>query len=555
MSARRDHLEDCEERFDAKPGLLGTELKSPNYHTCVPDGEWVHPVLPNFDYAVLLLRSQEPWAIERASSILSLLLELQETDPCHPAYGIWPWLWEEPIEKMSPPDWNWADFCGARLAMILQESASVLPNALRKQIEQALRAAAQSIFRRNVQPDYTNIAIMGAVVCAASGEILEENWLLEYGRRRLAACVAHAEYHGGFNEFNSPTYTAVVVQECERLFQLVRDAESRRYGEWLWRHAWRIIADHFHLSTGQWAGPHGRAYSDLLSDTTRAFLAERTGAKLEYEKLEAFTGFSIVKPRSCPDELREAFGSPGACAVEKIHQFLRKEDERLSRYGKTWMSREVCLGSFNRGDFWTQCRPVLGYWVTEDGAPVVIRLRLIKDGRDFSSGLVRSQQQEAKVLSAVTFATDRGAWHPRLDRPSDGVFPIRDMRVRYEIQGPGVSSKPHDQQKFEVSCGKWTAWIHPAHCTFEGREVLWELNLLNGGYAVDLVLYRGKERAFSAAALTDIRIGVGMELLRSDELPSPQPPVWSDGDDNASCRLDWGELSLLTPTQPEISMA
>ena len=79
----------------------------------------------------------------------------------------------------------------------------------------ALCGAAQSIFRRNVQPDYTNIAVMGAVVCAAAGEILDAAWLLDYGRRRLAACVAHTEYHGGFNEFNSPTYTVVAVQECQ----------------------------------------------------------------------------------------------------------------------------------------------------------------------------------------------------------------------------------------------------------------------------------------------------------------------------------------------------
>lgn len=339
------------------------------------------------------------------------------------------------------------------------------------------------------------------------------------------------------------------------MFQLVRDAESRRHGEWLWRHAWQIIADHFHPRTGQWAGPHGRAYSDLLSDATRAFLAERTGAELTFATQEAFTGCSTVRPLQCPDEFRRAFHDEITEPVEKIHHFLRKEDAVQSRYGTTWMSRDACLGSFNRGDFWTQCRPVLGYWTTEEGTPVVIRLRLLKDGRDFASGLLRSQQHEARVLSAVTFATDRGAWHPRLDRPADGVFPTHDLRVRYEIQGPGVSGSQLDPKKFKVSCGKWNAWIHPADCSWEGRELRWELNPIEGGCAVDLVLHHGEEMAFSPAALTEIRIGVGMELLFLDTLPSQQPLAWSARDDDASCRLNWGELSVLTPTKPEISMA
>ncbi len=554
MSAQTDYLVDCEKRFDAEPGLLGTELKSPNYHTCVTDGEWVHPVMPNFDYAVLLLRSQEPWAIERAIRILSLLLELQETNPCDPAYGIWPWLWEEPIEKMSPPDWNWGDFCGARLAMILHESEALLPDTLRKSIKQALRGAAQSIFRRNVQADYTNIAVMGAVVCAAAGEILDEAWLLDYGRRRLAACVAHTEYHGGFNEFNSPTYTLIVVQESERLFQLVRDEESRRHGEWIWHHAWQIIADHFHPSTGQWAGPHGRAYSDLLSDATKAFLAERTEVEFSFAGQEEFTGFSTVKPRPCPKEFREAFHSAISEPVEKTHHFLRKEDAVLSRYGRTWMCREACLGSFNQGDFWTQCRPVLGYWAVKGGPPVVIRLRLLKDGRDFASGLVRSRQEEARVLSAVTFATDRGAWHPRLDRPADGVFPTRDLRVRYEIQRAGVYAGQSDPKKFKVLCGDWNAWIHPADCTWDGRKLTWELNLIEGGCAVDLVLHHGEEMAFIPGTIRDMRIGVGLELLSLDTLPSEQPLGWSEGPDEMSYLLNWGELSVLTATKAEISM-
>ena len=39
------------------------------------------------------------------SKIIGKVLSLQDTDPSSKTYGIWPWLLEEPLEQMSPPDW------------------------------------------------------------------------------------------------------------------------------------------------------------------------------------------------------------------------------------------------------------------------------------------------------------------------------------------------------------------------------------------------------------------------------------------------------------------
>jgi hypothetical protein len=78
-----------------------------------------------------------------------------------------------------------------------------------------------------VGADYTNIAIMGGGVCAAAGEMLGEAGLLDYGRRRLQRMVEHTAYHGGFNEYNSPTYTMVALWETERTLHLVRDPAVR----------------------------------------------------------------------------------------------------------------------------------------------------------------------------------------------------------------------------------------------------------------------------------------------------------------------------------------
>ena len=68
---------------------------------------------------------------------------------------------------------------------------------------------------------------MGAGVTLAAGELLDEPRFADYGRRRLRNIVEHIEHHGGFNEYNSPTYTIVTLAECERMLQLVGTLSPR----------------------------------------------------------------------------------------------------------------------------------------------------------------------------------------------------------------------------------------------------------------------------------------------------------------------------------------
>jgi len=220
-------LDECADRYSEELQMLGQEFHSPGYHTTVASGTWVHPVLPSLDYALGLLQRNSPGDRQRAEKIIDRAIGLQDTDPASRTYGIWPWLLEEPLEKMSPPDWNWADFCGARLAVMLADHGQSLSEELKQAMRTSFRHAALAIKKRNVGPGYTNIAIMGGGVCAAAGEILGDSELLKYGRQRLQQVAVHAGHHGGFNEYNSPTYTMVALAECERTMHLVRDEATR----------------------------------------------------------------------------------------------------------------------------------------------------------------------------------------------------------------------------------------------------------------------------------------------------------------------------------------
>jgi hypothetical protein len=121
---------------------------------------------------------------------------------------------------------------------------------------------------------------MGGIVTTLAGEILGEERMLAYGRRRLAEVVAEHRRAGGFQEYNSPTYTRVVLWDCEQALRCIRDPEALGSVDYLFRNAWKTVADHFHPVTGQWAGPHSRDYTLFMTRELARYLAFKTGVAI-----------------------------------------------------------------------------------------------------------------------------------------------------------------------------------------------------------------------------------------------------------------------------------
>jgi hypothetical protein len=550
------YLADCEARFSPEMGLIGMTLNSPGYTTAIPSGQWIHPTVNNFEYASLLLRAGGKADVARAQLVLERLLHFQDCDPVSRKFGIWPWFVEEPLEKLPHPDWNWADFCGGRIGEILLESEHLLGDPLRQNLERALENAALSIFRRNVTPDYTNIAIMGAGVCAMAGERFDASWLLRYARRRLAASVESFRHHGGFNEYNSPPYTSVVIQECERIHHVVRDPEVREATEFLRKAAWQTIAEHFHPRTGQWAGPHARSYNDRLDSLTVGFLTERTGmpiacAPSSNGAAALWTGplNLTVHPLPCPIEFLSCFRDPVSQPEERRHTFIRNGAERTVS-SVTWLAPDACLGSVNRGEFWTQRRSVLGYWQGEGGAVITFRLRFLKDGRDFASALVRCAQKETRILAAVTFARDLGDWHLMLDRPASGEYFARDLRLRCEIYGAGAFVQKISDRDFILGAGSWQVALRGTEDQWQGEAIHWEAGGNEDCKWVDAVILDGKDLAFRPGDEHDFRLGLALELRPTGSPGSFILPGWKDDGSDRQV-LEWDALSVSLPRETE----
>ncbi|HEY5914085.1 MAG TPA: hypothetical protein VJA21_26150 [Verrucomicrobiae bacterium] len=191
------------EQYDPQERMIRRAFSSPGYHTTLKGGQ-VHPTRDSLSYAVALLNTEAPEWQKEAEEILRKVISLQDQDPNSKTYGIWSWFLEEPLDRMSPPDWNWADFCGVQLLQVALFHRSRLPADLAERVDAAIRHAARSIQRRNVGPGYTNIALMGTYVTLIAAELYGLDDLREYAIQRLRRFHDYTLEQGAFTEYNSP---------------------------------------------------------------------------------------------------------------------------------------------------------------------------------------------------------------------------------------------------------------------------------------------------------------------------------------------------------------
>lgn len=420
-------LAQADTQYDPKERLLRAAFSSPGYHTALKGGT-VHRTRESAAYALLLLDTLEPAREARAFAIIGKILALQDTDPASKTYGIWSWFLEEPLPMMSPPDWNWADFIGKELVQMLLFHGARLPEKLREGVRKAVRCAAESIIRRNVTPDYTNIHLMGTYVLLAAGKVLEDDALTARGRESMRAAAQNLDRRGGFAEYNSPTYTIVALSDMSILLRDLTDcaddqtlSDARKIYDALWQ----MVAVHYHPAAGVLAGPHSRCYDDMMD--AAFFSAVRQG--LAPLASEGAPRVSYLRFFACPPKYRAFFKTS-----EKPRLFRQVYFRQTGEEATTWIGGDVSLGSFSRSDMWNQRRPLQCYLATPEGN-VVFRVRFLHDGYDFCSALVTIRQEGKSLVCAVNFADDYGDTHVNLDMIRNKTIAARDLRLRFEIGG------------------------------------------------------------------------------------------------------------------------
>ena len=538
-------LGEQDERYDPKERMLQRPFSSPGYHTALTGG-FVHPTRDSLSYAVALLDTGEEDCLTRAQAILRRVISLQDQDPKSRTYGIWSWFLEEPLDKMSPPDWNWADFCGGQLLQVAIDHSHRLPRELAEEVKKSILYAAESIKRRNVGPGYTNIALMGTYVTLVAGEHFDEPGLLEYGVQRLKRFCDYTTKHGSFSEYNSPTYTIVAIEEISRMLLHVRDAASRELLRELNHLAWYHVARRFHPPTRQWAGPHSRSYSTFLRPSALAFIQRAMeGGVCLMAREEAALSLNAHRLRCrCPDDLVYYFTRLGEPRFDR-EVFIRNKRPQPDTIGSTYLHPAFTLGSVNCGNLWNQRRPLIAYWGKAEKVSA-FRIRFLHDGYDFSSAMFFSVQDEGDVLAAVNLATDGGDTHPSLDRVRNATIRAQDLRLRFLIENVGASPTPFPSHQLGGVCvldmGSIALNLCVPYASFGDFVIRTETGGDEEATWLDIVLYHGEEREISFRELKEAVFLIGLRMRpfpregrREDISPRALTPE-RDGD---NLRMTW----------------
>jgi len=398
--------------FDPAAGLLRLPMDGyRNVHAEHLDDTPRHPLRESLCYALVLLELADRPLQGRAEAIMERVIALQEAASADPALrGLWPYFLEEPVAAWPWPDLNWADFIGMALLVIWHRHRRRLPARLRARIVESVHRAAGCIRLRNVDLNYTNIAIKGSFVTLSAAELTDDRALLDYALDRLARLRDTVAEAGAFAEYNSPTYAAVSLAGLHAIAAYAAHPEARELVEPLLARFWDDVARHFHPGTGELAGPHARAYAPSLHASPGllgALIEKASRGVVSYPEPEEGRGFGGLY--ACVMNVDAPAGATAllGAVIREPRQVVTRSRcgaAEAPRVRTTWLEPAFCLGSVSFQDGWEQRNNLIAYWKSNDGGVGVLRHRYLRDDRPCCSGYFVSEQREGAVAAGAFLA-------------------------------------------------------------------------------------------------------------------------------------------------------
>lgn len=531
-------LESKNKEYDESKKMLFCITQNKHYHSDLDSGIVVHQTRESLEYAVALLKTEDETYKKRAVDIIETILPMQETDESLPYCGIWPYYPEDPLRgREAAVDYNWADFIAVPLIDVLINHSDYIGDQLAGKIKDALVLAAKAIRKRNVQPDYTNMCIMGTYVCYVVGDMCGMPDMTEYARQRLVHFYDYVIRNKGFTEYNSPTYTLVAMDELLRMQQTIINVEDRKIIDELYAMCWEMIATHFHQPSGQWCGPNLRAYSSLAVPEFYRLLYNASDGKInlpgDYLRIP-----NVMKPHHLPEHLLPYFLQSSLPRLEVdtfvVADYMVSSDDIPAKdiVGTLYMNRDFAFASVNQGYMWNQTRPLIAHWGTVE-KPSYMQVRFLHDGYDFSAVNMFAAQDSTNVLAVFNISEDGGDTHPSLDRMTNGIFHAKDLRLRIEIGGNVQNARfvrtgNRQNEIHFISPGLCASFDVP-YVNWDNQKCDWEFSQVGEKICADFVLYSGREKEIDLNHLQEAVLGLYVALfLPSDTIDSRQVAVSRD---------------------------
>lgn len=554
-------LEAKESEYDPKAKMLFTITKEKHYHSDLGGGVIVHQTRESLEYAIALLKTEDKTLMKRGLDIVKTVLPMQEKDSSLPYCGIWPYYPEDPLKGRSAAvDYNWADFIAVPLIDVIINHSDYAGEALVSDIKDALELAAQAIRRRDVQPDYTNICIMGAYVCYIVGDICDMPEMTDYAQKRLKNFYDYTIYNKSFTEYNSPTYTIVAMDELLRMKQTIVNPQDKKIVDELYHMSWDLIARHYHQPSGQWCGPYLRTYSSLAQPKFYRLLYNASNGVInlpgDYLRIP-----NVIQPHEIPSDIIPKFTESTLPRTEIDTFLVANPDIRIEIdqnnvvegkdiVGKLYATPSFALASVNQGYMWNQTRPLIAHWGTVD-KPNYLQVRFLHDGYDFSAINIFCAQDSTNVLATFNIAKDGGDTHPNLDKIQDAQLQAKDIRLRIEIGGDVSKTKLNIQKKKNKTVDFTSKGVYGKiqvpYANWDGANGYWEKGGDDKTKWFDFVLYSGAEKTFKLEDVKEAILGLYISLS-SDEIPKDAKV--DAFRDNTYLTLSYNDLKVKTLLKP-----
>lgn len=491
--------------WDEKEGLIG-EYRADmgaGYHSRRTGT--VHETNKSAEYASAILYLRDTNHYERAAKAFCRLAELQDTDKESRTFGLWSYYAEESISDMAAPDYNFADFIGKHFIYALSMRSECFAGETIEIMRKALRNAVECSIKRNVSPDYSNISMMSIMTIISAGELLGDERIFSIGKERLKKAYEYNMYCGAFSEYNSSTYTPLLIAELTRMMQFFKDEECREMAIKLHDMAWLSLSIYFNAAAGELSPPQKRAYRDIDDGQLRAFVYIGTKGRYgSFDGADKLVLSFLTLPFECPEKYIENFECHGNRFTEKTYykeNKIRTSDEDtvivrninspdLKAY--TYMSGEYSIGAFDKSDLWNQRRTCSVVWKT-GGRIRSFRLRGIKGDYDFCSAVTSADMYENKIAAAVGFVKDHGDFHYILDKQISSKVKTERIAFVFELSGDCEDVKIlRKGNAFEISDGSLTIYLNILEWIFDGEKA--EIRLNEEKKTIELIGYEGQEK-------------------------------------------------------------
>ena len=321
-------------------------------------------------YAYGLLLTNDPADRARAGDILEVVLAQQDTRPDSKTRGVFLTHLGQNWET-AHIDVNWADFLGVTLADIvsMDRQRNVLSKELRPKVENALKLAVQAVMRRDVSPNYTNIAILSSALGSAGAKLLGMQEAEPFAQTKMDAILSLVKKSpdGVFNEYFSPTYGGVDLYGAYLAQKFAGSPALKASAQALLDEAWRQTAASFHAPTLQFAGPNSRSYGDDMRDYCAIlkyylYLGHPSSYPIpDVEPHHAWDRIVMMEGADTPVAPRTEF----AKTIPAWQTFTTNEPNGPSRRLFQYREGNFVLSTVEQQDEWQQRRNLVAYWQNE----------------------------------------------------------------------------------------------------------------------------------------------------------------------------------------------